>query len=260
MVALAAICAFSLSLGASRAVAQSNTRKDIPSYPIWSIVQLALDELSSFIANGGGGSGGPFEPESIPPYEIKEDDKSITITFCVPNPDDHEKQICTTLKIDKETGNIKIIVKDYTFLPLTFHVKCRPNGICKIVDDLPGPLETVFCKTSKDDQGRIILDCDFDYMIFFKFKGIIKIYIEDGQLCSQTDNRPPKCIPIDKIPADLQDLWRRLEPPYLPKYPTPIIVVPTTPEPVAETEGDLPICASTTDITNVCSPHPQPGE
>ena len=109
------------------------------------------------------------------------------------------------------------MIDGYTWLPLTFHVKCNGSGVCRVVDDLP-IFETQFCTVRKGTDGVVTFDCDFTYLTF-KFKGKIRVYIEDGKLCVQKDNDTPKCVPLSEVPADLKEIWRDLNPPYLPTLP-----------------------------------------
>lgn len=191
---------------------------DAPSFPIWSLVRLYWEDLLGYSRGQGDGLLLEQDEREDPPYTIDETDDDYIITLCTPNPENQEKEICTVFVIDKKTGEIRIIVKGYTVLDLTFHVKCNSNGICRIVDDLPGFLRTRFCTMTQNDEGKIIYDCDFKYL-GFKLDTIIELYIENGSLCYKVGVKTPECVPLEVLPADLKNIWRLIKPPYLPELP-----------------------------------------
>lgn len=221
-----------------------------PSYPFTSILSLFLQDLNELAVMQRQPQQEPEQAPQRPPYTITETETEVIIKFCTANPESPEREICTTITINKLTGKSTIVITGYIFLPLTFEIVCQPNGVC-IFKDM---LFTKFCKIKKDPDGKVVYDCDFNYLNV-SFKGKIFIYVEDGKICVQNQKpdgalSAPECAPIDSIPSDLQELIRRLNLPYLPALPppTPPCTKPSNGEGSGEPGPDM--------YPETCNPYP----
>jgi len=194
-------------------------KSDIPTFPIWSIVGVALEE---FVVSAVESS----TSKTPDPDSIEEDDEYLTIRSCIPNPENSEKQICITIRINKRTGETKITVDGYILLPLKYHIRCDANGVCRVVDDLPWPFRTTFCRSTIED-GKVNFVCDFNYL-GFKFKGSFKLYFDGPKVWMQIGNRAPECFDVEER---LLEKWRRANIPYLPIPPAAPVppIVPIVP-------------------------------
>ena len=201
-------------------------KSDIPTFPIWSIVGVALEEfVVSAVESSTSKTPDPDSIEEDDEYVIEEDGEYLTIQ-CTPNPENSEKQICITIRINKRTGETKITVDGYILLPLKYHIRCDANGVCRVVDDLPWPFRTTFCRSTIED-GKVNFVCDFNYL-GFKFKGSFKLYFDGPKLCMQIGDRAPECFDVEER---LLEKWRRMKIPYLPIPPAAPVppIVPIVP-------------------------------
>ena len=229
-----AILLMLLGVGSSVAVADPILEEPLrlgdnaPSFPLTSVLALLLQDINEQMGVKQSPDGQSETPQ--PPYTITEDGKEVKIKMCTANPDDPDKQICVTIIIDKATSNTRIGVEGYIILPITLLIKCNANAQCVFKD----AFWTEFCTIQEQQDGKVVWDCNIDYLGIIKFKGKILLYVQDGKLCFQTQKpdgqlTEPECAPINDIPEDIRDLWKRLKLPYLPDYqepPPPPVVAP----------------------------------
>ena len=198
------------------------------SFPLSSVFYLILQDINEQIVMMEQDPDGQSET-SEPSYTITEDDKEVKIKMCTTNPEEPSKQICVTIIIDKATSLTRVIIDGYTILPITLLIKCDASGKCVFKD----ALWTKFCTIEEQPDGKVVWNCAIDYF-GVKFKGKIFLYVKDGQICFQSQKPDgqllePQCSPLENIPSDLKDLWKRLKLPYLPDYqepPIPPVVLP----------------------------------
>jgi len=204
----------------SPAAAQTENLKLAP----WWYFQERIEE---FFAGSGSGpiEGGTNSEEGEPPSDVTvtETDKEWIVEICgITNPLRPSEKICFKLYIAKKTGSVRIVVKNLIpVLQLTYHIKCKKDGTCEIVDDFwPGSFGTRFCTIFRTASGRIVAVCRFSYL-GIDGNSTIQLYFEDGQLCLKVDEGEPSCRPFAQdIPPWMQEIWHDVNPPWLPPIPT----------------------------------------